>query len=428
MEHNKNDREPNRHDPDFNKDPKHDDPKMDPKDRKLLEEQRKADEERKRAMEREREKYTKYVGGNDNRGKDHNTPFIVMRFNTTDVGLRPIPSGTPHWACPDIWVESSSPLGNPVAGEENFLHARVFNFGAFDAMPVKVDFYWADPSLGLGPANMNIIGTEWVEVKSMYSKDVRCNTPWIPQFLNNGHECVEVNCSCIPLDMIKHPFQPVVDRHVGQRNLHVEQAAPAQAFKFQVHVNNMFNFTLRNVITAKFQRLRIAKGFERQPFPNLVNEALFFNSPLNTVGELKNRITAGVPEYKTAQHLRRLVSRGKKKESPKFEVVASRSIPKIRSHISEHSTTLYNNGSNKYLGDRLVAQDLLTDQRGTDQTKDHFVLQTLTLKPFEQRELEFEIMIPGDAKPGEIIILQLAQEAENLTLGGYVYAFLIKNK
>src|SRR2546421_11043000 len=120
--------------------------------RGLLEEYDKVRQEEVARRRREYEAWLKDQKGGD---QPPVTPFLLIRYSTTDLGARPIPPGVPFWSSPDIWVESSDPAGNPVAGEPNFLHARIFNLGAFQAAPVQVDFYWANPALGLGPANMN---------------------------------------------------------------------------------------------------------------------------------------------------------------------------------------------------------------------------------------------------------------------------------
>ena len=190
------------------------------------------DAERDKVVEQWRKRYLRWLRvqtpGRDGKLRDVPpfTPWLPIRYSATDLGARPLPPGTVFWASPDIWVESSDPLGNPVAGQDNFLHARLFNLGAFPAAPVKVDFYWADPSLGLGPGTMNLVGSEWVEVPSLSSVDVRCSESWKPVVVNDGHECVMVNCSNHVLDPIWHPFQPTLDRHVAQRNLHVVTAQP----------------------------------------------------------------------------------------------------------------------------------------------------------------------------------------------------------
>src|SRR5262245_14757119 len=57
------------------------------------------------------------------------TPWLLTRYQLNDVGARPIPNGVPYYYSPDIWIESSDPLGNPVAGEPNFVHVNIFNLG-----------------------------------------------------------------------------------------------------------------------------------------------------------------------------------------------------------------------------------------------------------------------------------------------------------
>ncbi|MCL9844145.1 hypothetical protein [Ralstonia solanacearum] len=162
-------------------------------------------------------------------GRARYAAWLVLPCNASDYGMRPLPSGTPYWASPFIWAESPSPSGNPVAGAENHIVTRLFNLGAATAAPTKVDFFWCDPSVGLGAADAHFIGTEYVEVQPMTSQVVRCATPWIPSYLNDGHECVFVQCDNHVLDPLLLPFQPWADRHVGQRNMHVLQAV-AQAF------------------------------------------------------------------------------------------------------------------------------------------------------------------------------------------------------
>ena len=63
------------------------------------------------------------------------TPWLLIRFATNDAGARSIANGTVFWLSPDIAVDSSDPWGNAVAGEENFVEARIFNLGKAPAIP-----------------------------------------------------------------------------------------------------------------------------------------------------------------------------------------------------------------------------------------------------------------------------------------------------
>jgi hypothetical protein len=149
------------------------------------------------------------------------TAWLVVPCDASDYGLRPLPAGSVYYASPFIWVDSPSGTGIPVAGAENHLLVRVFNLGAASAAPTRLDFFWADPSVGLGAADAHYIGTEMVEVQPMSSLVVRCRTPWVPSYLNGGHECVFVQSDNFVLDPLLQPFAPWADRHVGQKNLTV---------------------------------------------------------------------------------------------------------------------------------------------------------------------------------------------------------------
>ena len=58
-----------------------------------------------------------------------------------------------------------------------------------------------------------------------------------------GHECVIVQCSNWILDPITQPFNPVADRHVAQRNMHVLDASAGKAV-FNLRLTNAFPFAV----------------------------------------------------------------------------------------------------------------------------------------------------------------------------------------
>jgi len=88
------------------------------------------------------------------------TPWLLLRFAQTDMGWRPIPAADAFYLSPDIWVQSSDPSGNAVPGEPNFVYAAILNLGKAPALPTRVDFYWGNPAIGLGPGQMHLIGSE----------------------------------------------------------------------------------------------------------------------------------------------------------------------------------------------------------------------------------------------------------------------------
>lgn len=156
------------------------------------------------------------------------TPWLLIPAALTDFGQRPLVSGQPYWASPYIGVFSPDPSGKPLAGAPNTVWARVFNLGASTSAPTMLRYYWADPSVGLGAADAHLIGEVMVEVKPLSSAVVPCPKPWVPTYLNGGHECLFVTAENPVFDPIQAPFKPWLDRHVGQRNMQVVPAV-AQA-------------------------------------------------------------------------------------------------------------------------------------------------------------------------------------------------------
>ena len=57
-----------------------------------------------------------------------------------------------------------------------------------------------------------------------------------------------MNCSNWIADPIINPFQPTLDRHVGQRNLHVVEGAPGEKFQFVLQATNVFPVKLDAVV------------------------------------------------------------------------------------------------------------------------------------------------------------------------------------
>ena len=230
------------------------------------------------------------------------TPWLVIRADDADAGLRPLAQGDVFYESPDIWVESPDPSGQVVAGEPNFVNARIFNLGKAPAAPTRVDFYWGDPSVGLSAADMNLIGTEWVEVDPLRSLVVRCSTPWVPVLVNGGHECLIVNASNAILDPIQYPFQAALDRHVGQRNLTGIEAAPGSAFGFTVAVKNPWRRDGQTVVTARADRVGLVNPPPRWRLTRgLIDQAVAFGAAGRpSAAELRSMYREGTPEARTA--------------------------------------------------------------------------------------------------------------------------------
>ncbi len=76
---------------------------------------------------------------------------IHIRDNASDYGQ--IPSSVPFWVSPDIWIRHADDGGsahqNPQAGQRNYIYARIWNRGTTTVTDIDVNFYYANPGLGL---------------------------------------------------------------------------------------------------------------------------------------------------------------------------------------------------------------------------------------------------------------------------------------
>lgn len=174
--------------------------------------------------------------------KDEWLPYLVIRNGPGDNGQRPWAGS--FWESPDIFVASgvraeSAPLvptnrgGTVVAGQPTTLWAHVWNLGRAPVANARVEFYWCNPSLGISTQSANFIGAAYVDLGARDSGRchtfVKCPVTWLPQYLNGGHECLVVRFFEPLTDALPRPgWQSAFDRHVGQRNIAViEAASPA---------------------------------------------------------------------------------------------------------------------------------------------------------------------------------------------------------
>ncbi len=189
-----------------------------------------------------------------------------------------IRDGNPWYLSPDIWtVPGNDPEGSPglpVVGQTCYLWARVLNKGTSSVNNAIVRFYWANPAVGFDRNTASLIGTANVNLGSGESANVLCLTPWIPEYLNNGHECVLAEAFHGALDPLPAvpDFSVVSDRHVAQRNLSVVQAVRG-FFMLPIVLHNTLRTEQKFQIKAEQGRLRELKPFQRQLKLNLSQEA-----------------------------------------------------------------------------------------------------------------------------------------------------------
>jgi hypothetical protein len=154
-----------------------------------------------------------------------------------------ISDGSPWWESPDIWVvPGSDPLGvpgSPVAGQSAYVWARVHNDGDTDVDGARVDYWWANPAVGVTRVLATLIGNAYVDVAAGTSEEVLCLVPWVPAFVNDGHECLvaEVHSSYDPLPTPPpDPFDPPSHRQTAQKNLSVLPASQMMVMAVQIGI------------------------------------------------------------------------------------------------------------------------------------------------------------------------------------------------
>jgi len=197
--------------------------------------------------------------------------WLLIRYDSADQGARPIPAGDVFWESPDIWLTGGDGFDNPVGGQPAQVFARVWNLGMLVAAPVRVDFFYIAPSLGIQPSAPAPIGTAWTIVPPLSAVVVACPKPWIPPVTEfNLHSCLLATCSA-PLtgDVPTVPANPVADRHTGQHNLTVIEAGGADPIPFTIHLGNLGPLPAKiELMAAASSRahLKVAPhGFSAQP-------------------------------------------------------------------------------------------------------------------------------------------------------------------
>lgn len=175
-----------------------------------------------------------------------------------------IQDGSPHWwLSPDIWtVPGNDPQGTPglpIVGMPCYVWARVHNTGSDPVQNATVRYYWANPSVGFDRNTANHIGTANVSLNAGETQDVLCLVPWMPSFVNNGHECVLAEAFHPSLDPLpaSPAFNVPTDRHVAQRNLSVLMMSKMMSghFSMSFQVCNPSRLAQRFHIAARVGKL-----------------------------------------------------------------------------------------------------------------------------------------------------------------------------
>lgn len=127
-----------------------------------------------------------------------NNPARMVRPTSLEVVMPAVleidDGAAAWWESPDIWVVPGSdplgPPGVPSAGRPAYVWARVRNRGTTSVLSARVDFWWANPSAGVTRTLATQFGSAFVDVATGATEEVLCLSPWVPTFVNGGHECL----------------------------------------------------------------------------------------------------------------------------------------------------------------------------------------------------------------------------------------------
>ena len=162
---------------------------------------------------------------------------LLCRTFVGDNGVRPL-SNIVFWESPDIVIEG--PSGDPdiaTPGQVNKVKVHVWNLGLADCWAAHVDLYWCDPSVGINPAVANPIGSKVVPLAA--GQHTAVSFDWTPVIVNQGHQCLVAQVYDPISDPVVAPFNPVQDRHIGQRNISVVELSAGQTMNFDFFSQNL---------------------------------------------------------------------------------------------------------------------------------------------------------------------------------------------
>jgi hypothetical protein len=192
---------------------------------------------------------------------------LLCRTFVGDSDVRPLASNQVFWESPDLWVVGPGGPDLPQAGVVNQVFVHVWNLGLQDSTATFVELYWCNPSVGVNAAQSNVIGVQTISLGAQDDQVVSFD--WTPTFENGGHECLVAQVYNPLHDPLVAPFNPVLDRHVAQRNVTVLLTQAGKTLDFQFFAANfgqrtaMSQLSLEPVLHADLSTLAQATG---QPF------------------------------------------------------------------------------------------------------------------------------------------------------------------
>jgi hypothetical protein len=307
------------------------------------------------------------------------TSWLVIRYAPGDIGERPVPPEIAFWESPDVWVESSHGINQPVPGQGNEVFARVTNYGFRQANGVVVKFWWANPSVAITESTANLIGIGFADIPALRSAIVKCPDPWVPIVENGGHECLLAEAYLPATDPLTAPMDPVADRHVGQKNEQLVLVESGQMFHFGLTALNG---------SALAQRATV---------------------------ELRPVLTDTVPALISTRF-----RDGREIMAPSLaQVPLSLDV--------DRSRRMFVSPSALFARRLLESASPLATMICVEPAAPPQISRTFDLEPWETTRVELAGVVPPDARAGQTYMFRIVQRLGPLVIGGYTVALLVVN-
>lgn len=358
--------------------------------------------------------------GDDAHDQETYSPWLVIRCDGNDRGLRPLPNGAVFWMSPDILLDPTDALGRVLAGTQVTIRTRVFNFGDAPASPVTIEFYWADPSLVIGDATAVLIGSTMIpSIPAQWMEEVECPLKWEPLVVNGGHECLIVRCLAVSDPPHPNPpsFSPWLDRRVAQRNVTV---LPTQQMQMRGPlVANPFDVSAAVTVHVASRAIRFQGGGGARSVSELLHVLARAGLPaLNTPSEMLERFREDSAQSRIAKALAQLVADGS-------GGIGGVQVEPVRASASQLRIEPAESIQLAPRSDEPQA-DFTVFRRAFGELNPHALhhdpsetITELRLEPLTAHRLRIAVAGAADAHTGRWLVHQVTQAIDGMVLGGY---------
>lgn len=352
----------------------------------------------------------------DDRDKDRHDkpdykPELVCRTYAGDLGARPLAPNIVFWESPDIWVIAPDGTDIPIAGQVNQVKVHVWNMGLAAAYGAEVQLFWCNPSVGVNLASATQIGATQFLNPPLNAGESRILTfDWVPQFVNNGHECLVAQVYDPIADNLVAPFNPIQDRRVAQRNIAQIRVPAGQQIKVSFSAANLSPLIAQSAI-----QLQPVQGAALQPLTQVLGRnALAAMNPAQAriahVQTRQARPTVSLDEYPAAAVFREALEPAPQRLVRRMLNETLAALPAQTEHRHEHA--------------RGTASELYTPMRIEENEMERagsVSAHSAEIRPGQEIVFTLALAAPARAVQGTSYAYRVVEETEGRISGGITY-------